>query len=250
VGDGVDYKALYDRVGEVTGWDFGRLHVIEEGREWYFYDKIVEHCDPSTVLLDIGTGGGKKVLQIAPAVLLLVGVDISAEMVRVAQKSLRASQAKNVRFHQMAAQSLRFPENFFDVVSCRQAAFSPAEVARVLRQDGVFLTQQVSEADKLNIKQAFGRGQGFGVPDGTLKERYIAELGELGFDVQTFEYDATEYYQTVEDMIFLLRNTPIIPDLGKDGRDFDTLARLIAENQTDKGIRTNSKRFMIVARRV
>ena len=128
--------------------------------------------------------------------------------------------------------------------------FFSKEVAKVLNADGVFLTQQVSEADKLNIKKAFGRGQAFNEIDGTLKKKYIREIKEAGFsDVQSFEYDAIEYFQRTEDLMFLLKHTPIIPNFGDDKRDFDILNNFIRDNHTDKGIRTNSKRFLIVAKK-
>lgn len=136
------------------------------------------------------------------------------------------------------------------MVCSRHAPFYADEVAKVLINDGIFLTQQVSEGDKSNIKQAFGRGQAFGVPEGTLKDQYISELSQAGFkDIQSFEYDATDYFKTYEDLIFLLKYTPIIPGFGTHENDFDILEKFIETYQTGKGIMTNSKRFMISARK-
>ncbi|MBN1285040.1 MAG: class I SAM-dependent methyltransferase [Anaerolineae bacterium] len=244
----MDYRALYERVGAVTGWDFSRLSVIVEGRAWDFYEQVAGRCDADTLLLDLGTGGGEKLLKIAGAARLLVGVDVACAMLETARRNREAAGAGNVRFLRMDAAALQFPDGFFDVVSCRQGAFDVPEVARVLRPGGVFLTQQVAGGDKLNIKQAFGRGQGYGGhTDGPSQEAYIEAFGALGFDVQAFEYDATEYYATPDDLIFLLHNTPIIPDFGRDAHDFEALARFIDEHTTGKGIKTNSKRYMIIA---
>lgn len=121
--------------------------------------------------------------------------------------------------------------------------------SKIKSDDGIFLTQQVSEDDKLNIKQAFGRGQSYGIQDGTLKNKYMAELREAGFrDIQTFDYDATEWYPSYEDIIFILKHTPIIPNFGQYENDFALLEKFIKEHQDEKGIATNSKRFMITAR--
>ena len=106
----------------------------------------------------------------------------------------------------------------------------------------MFLTQQVSEHDKLNLKEAFGRGQCFGERDGTLKEKYMSELISAGFElVQVREYDVTDYYSTPEDLIFLLKHTPIIPRFGEEEEDFTILQKFINANSSEKGIRTNSK---------
>ncbi|MBD0382944.1 hypothetical protein [Paenibacillus sedimenti] len=150
----------------------------------------------------------------------------------------------------MDAEKIVFPEFFFNVVSCRHSEFYAKEVTKALVNDGVFLTQQVSENDKLNIKQAFGRGQQFNIEEGFLKNKCISELGDAGFnDIQYYEYDATQYFQTYGDLVFFLRYTPVIPNFGQTDSDFAILQEFIDANQTEKGIRTNSKRFMIVAKK-
>jgi ubiquinone/menaquinone biosynthesis C-methylase UbiE len=200
--------------------------------------------------LDIGTGGGEALLTIAEAALLLVGIDHSVGMIETAHANLAESSKSNVRILHMDAAKIDFPDHFFNIVSNRHCSFNTIEVARILASGGFFLTQQVSEDDKFNIKRALARGQSFGVQDGTLKNRCIAELHQAGFnDIQSLDYNATEYYQSYEDLMFLLKHTPIIPHFGENENDFALLAKFISENQTDKGIRTNSKRFMIIAKK-
>jgi hypothetical protein len=114
----------------------------------------------------------------------------------------------------------------------------------------VFLTQQVSENDKFNLKQAFGRGQNFEADEGILKARYLSEFAAAGFsDIQSLEYEVTEYYASYEDLVFLLKYTPIIPNFGQIVDDFAVLDKFIEENRTSKGIMTTSKRFMIIVRK-
>jgi SAM-dependent methyltransferase len=246
----LDYKNFYDRIGKFNGWDFTKVKCISEGVKWNFYSEVSRRCRKSDILLDIGTGGGEALLSIAEFALLLVGIDNSAGMIQAANDNLKKSKKSNVRIFQMDAEKIDFPENFFNVVSNRHSSFNAIEAARVLANDGLFYTQQVSEDDKFNIKQAFGRGQSLGSQDGTLKNKYISELSEAGFsDIQSFEFDAKEYYKNYEDLMFLLIHTPIIPDFGENEKDFAVLEKFIAENQTKKGILTNSKRFMLTARR-
>ncbi|WP_282940227.1 class I SAM-dependent methyltransferase [Paenibacillus sp. RC67] len=245
-----DYKKFYEKVGAINGWDFSRVKSQSEGDKWEFYHEVTQRCKPSDLLLDIGTGGGEALLTILDAAHLLVGIDISDSMIRTANSRLHHAKGKNVRFLQMDAVNLSFPDSFFNVISCRHSEFAAYEVARVLAEDGVFLTQQVAEGDKLNLKQAFQRGQGHGVVDGMLKHQYMHDLQEAGFtDIQSFDYDVTEYYQSYEDLVFTLKYTPIIPNFGQEEHDFERLQAFIQENGTVKGIRTNSKRFMIIARK-
>ncbi|WP_394173040.1 class I SAM-dependent methyltransferase [Guptibacillus hwajinpoensis] len=246
----VEYETFYNKVGKENGWDFSSLQLTSEGVKWDFYDEVTKRVRETDLLLDIGTGGGENLLKIASSSHLLVGIDLSSGMMDTAQSNLQNANVTNVRFAQMSSDSLQFPDSFFDIVSCCHAPFNSKEVSRVLKKEGLFLTQQVSEADKSNMKEAFGRGQSFGVEDGSLKQRYINELLEAGFsDVQSFEYDAIDYFHRPEDVIFLLTHTPIIPQFGEGNEDFHKLNRFIEDNQTDKGIRTNSKRFMILAKK-
>lgn len=245
----LDYKEFYDQVGKLNGWDFSNVKCISEGLKWDLYREVMKICRKSDILLDIGTGGGEAILSIAESVLLLVGIDQSTGMIETATRNSAKSGIPNVRFLKMDAENLDFPDNFFNIVSCRHSEFYAKEIAKVLIKGGTFLTQQVSENDKSNIKEAFGRGQAFGTKAGALKHQYITELSEAGFsDIQSFEFNVIEYYQTAEDLIFLLKHTPTIPDFGRDEADFQILQQFIKENQTEKGIRTNSERFIITAK--
>jgi SAM-dependent methyltransferase len=245
-----EYRIFYDRVGLLNGWDFSKLQCRVEGATANLYEQVKKICKPSDLLLDIGTGGGEAILALRESALLLVGIDRSSGMIQTANNNLRQSGASNVRFIQMDAEKLDFPESFFDVVTCRHSGFSAQQVARVLSPGGTFITQQISEMDKYNLKQAFGRGQSYGESEGNLMRKYRQDLTEAGFaEVQSFEYDAMEYYQTPEDLVFLLKHTPIIPEFGQHREDFEILRAFIADNESDKGILTNSKRFMLKARK-
>jgi ubiquinone/menaquinone biosynthesis C-methylase UbiE len=246
-----DYNAFYERVGQLNGWDFSTMKVISEPLGWNLYDEVIRSTQPSDLLLDIGTGGGEAVLSIVNHAHLLVGIDLAQGMIETAQRNLeKKANCPNVRFVQMDADHLQFPDQFFNVVSCRHSAFKASEVYRVIAEDGVFLTQQVSEYDKVNIAQAFGRGQHFGIEPGTLLERYKMELKQAGFQqIEVREYNITEHYAAPEDLLFLLTHTPIVPHFGELASDQEIFEQFVQDNRDEKGIRTNSARFMITARK-
>lgn len=172
----LEYKDFYDKIGKTNGWDFSHLQITSEGVAWGFYEEVAKRCDGSEVLLDIGTGGGENLINIASSFFFGIGIDISGGMMETAHSNLNKAKLSHVRFTQMSSDHLQFPSDFFDVISCCHAAFFANEAVRVLKREGLFLTQQVSEADKLNLKRAFRRGQSFGEVDGTLKDRYVSEI--------------------------------------------------------------------------
>ncbi|WYP28477.1 class I SAM-dependent methyltransferase [Alkalihalobacillus sp. FSL W8-0930] len=241
-------EEFYNKVGEINGWNFSDLQVELEGVEWDFNEKVREIGKESDTLLDLGTGGGENVIRLAADFLFLIGIDSSQNMIRTAKRNLEKYEISNISFHEMSNHELAFPDQFFHIVTCRHAPFTASEVNRVLKQGGTFITQQVSEEDKLNLKKEFGRGQSYGEQGGKLKQKYKVELKEAGFtSIVELEYNATEYYKRKEDLLFLLNHTPIIPNFLEGSIDIDRFDQFIQTNKTKKGIRTNSKRFLLIA---
>jgi len=107
---------------------------------------LVSSPSPGDVILDVGTGSGLAVRDLCkttPSV-LVVGIDSSEEMIRLARRRAASAGLRNVKFLKMRAEELRFPNDFFDVVvsNCgiNVAHFSQCvkEIFRVLRPGGVF----------------------------------------------------------------------------------------------------------------
>ena len=108
---------------------------------------LVSSPSPGDVILDVGTGSGLAVRELCkttPSVGLVVGIDSSEEMMRLARRRAASAGLRNVKFLKMLAEELRFPDGFFDIVvsNCgiNVAHFSQCvtEISRVLRPGGVF----------------------------------------------------------------------------------------------------------------
>jgi len=243
----MNYKKLYDEVGSRIGWNFDGLKVKVFGKKWNFLDVVKRYALNDHLLLDIGTGSGEKLLKISEFVKNSCGVDNSKNMIIRAKENLEKSGISNTFFFLADAAKLPFKKEVFDIVICRHSPFFVEEVCRVLKTHGVFITQQVMEDDKENIKNVFGRGQSFGIKSGASMGKYIKEL-KKGFDIlRSDTYNADEYY-TEDELIFLLNNTPIIPDFDveKDQKFLEEIKRIY---KTKDGIKTNSSRFLIIARK-
>lgn len=247
----VSYGKLYERVGSVVGWDFSQIEKRTKtiGEKWDFLGIVRNYVTRETVLLDVGTGGGKKLLYVAKFVTRAYGIDNSKGMIATASRNLRESKMSNVEFILADAKNLPFPKESLDVAMCRQAPFCCEEVFYVLKSHGVFLTQQVGEEDKHNIKDVFRRGQSFGEKPGRFMRESVQELKRAGFEISRKDaYNATEYYADMADLIFLLRNTPLIPDfdIEKDERYLEEIEK---RYKTSDGIETNSSRFLMICRK-
>ncbi|WDF04786.1 class I SAM-dependent methyltransferase [Shouchella hunanensis] len=246
--DNQDLSFLYNRVGKEMGWNFTRINAVSSGVKWDFYKLVRDFCSPQDMLLDLGTGGAEQVLTLADAVVRIDAVDNAPEMVKTAERNVQQSKKGNVFLHCLDNKNIGELNRQYDLVTCCHAPFHVQQLKTVMKDGAVFMTQQVSEGDKQNIKEWFNRGQAFNIKDGSLKDRYVKELQTAGYKhVQAYDYDAIEYYQTENDLAFLLEHTPIVGEFGKDKSDYAHLHAFCEHNQTDQGIKTNSKRFMIVA---
>jgi len=175
-----------------VGWDWSHLEdrVVREGTPWGYTERVNGLAADVDAILDLGTGGGEFFSAISPKPRLAVATESYEPNVSVAHERLRAVGAYVVASdgaHDNAEQTfddasgpLPFLDASFDVVIDRHTAFRPAEVARVLRPDGTFLTQQVGGLDCIEIGEVLG-----GVtpcPAPTVDE-YVAQLTGAGFDV-------------------------------------------------------------------
>ena len=127
------------------------------GERAHFYTTSAAHTDPEVlarvvalagpepewIALDIATGAGHTAFALAGHVRMVVGTDLTPEMLREAE-ALRATKGiGNVAFTLADVHHLPFPSATFDLITCRRAAhhFSQiqqalAEMGRTLRDGG------------------------------------------------------------------------------------------------------------------
>jgi ubiquinone/menaquinone biosynthesis C-methylase UbiE len=153
-----ELRRIADSVGEREGWDFSRVRDYTEPTPWDYMEVVQRYLQPSHHVLDVGTGGGEKFLELAPRFGTGIGVDIEPRMIEVAERNRVASRVENVTFRPMRAEVLNFPDATFDVVLNRHSVVQVAEVVRVLKPDGLFITQQVGGRNTQSIFSAFGWG--------------------------------------------------------------------------------------------
>lgn len=246
----VTHNFQYESVGKDIGWDFSDVHVHTEGEKWNFYELVADRLNHDHLWLDLASGSGEKIIPHAERCCLLVGSDITNSMIEKANENIRKSGHGNIRFVQFdASVRIDFPDEFFDIITVRHGPFNPGEVARILKQNGVFLTQQVEYRDKENFRDYFGRHQMM-ESNSLSAAKHARSFKDLEFsDIFLDEYYADEYYEREEDILFLLQHTPIVPDFGQNRPDTDSLKSFVRDNKTEKGIRTNSHRSLLIAKK-
>lgn len=228
-------KEFYNKIGSLMGWDFSRLkYEVIDNSSFQYFDEINSQITEQTILLDIGTGGGEKLTNlISNKCLLKVGTDFSEEMIKVAKEN---NKNNKIRFFKMNSETIKFPNEFFDIICARHMPFNFNEIHRLLNDNGMFFSEQIDEEDCKSLKELFGRGQGYNTKL-KLIDKMRKEVRQQKIEnVEFFEIEQQEYYKTEEDLLFLLKNTPIVPNFGEEKNDYQKFNEYVKKNRTDKGI--------------
>lgn len=169
---------------------------------------------PGERVLDLGAGTGMAALAAAHAVGpdgAVLGVDISPEMLALAEKNAAAAGVDNVRFREGRAEEIPAEDADFDVVIASLSLMyaldregASRECARVLRPGGRLVAAVWAgpdEADIVKFQQAAGRFTPPPVPGvgpGALADPspFLAQLDAVGItatvetETITFEFDS------------------------------------------------------------
>jgi SAM-dependent methyltransferase len=246
----VDLRRIANSVGKRRGWNFSDMNDARDPVPWTYTDVVRRYLRPDGRILDVGTGGGEKLLSFADHVATAVGIDSSAEMVADARSNLAVAGSANVALHLMRAEKLAFDDRRFDVVLNRHSVVCVPEVVRVLRDGGIFITQQVGERNTRKICELFncGVGGGYGQYDPPVA-LLAGQFSRAGCSVEVVaEYDVRYWFLDVESLVFWLQAIPMPEDFDVE-RHWKQVDRIIAEHTTAKGIETNEHRELLVVRK-
>lgn len=133
-----------------AGWNFsyltGRYH--EEIPPWSYEASVRDLAREADSLLDLGTGGGEKLLELKDALPAhTVATEGYAPNVPIARANLEPHGIKVVAYNIDEEARMPFDDDSFPCIIDRHEAFDAVEIARILRPGGVFLTQQVDGRD-------------------------------------------------------------------------------------------------------
>ncbi len=245
-----ELRRIAESVGERRGWDFSRMRDARDPVPWDYLEVVRRYLRPTDRVLDVGTGGGEKLLSLTPYFATAIGIDASVAMVEDAQRNLAASQATNVSFHAMRAEELRCADVSFDVVINRHSVVDVSEAVRVLRYEGTFITQQVGARNTQNICALFGCGVGgeYGQEvesAAALADAFIRAGCRI---VCLADYDVRYWFCDVESLVFWHKAIPMPEDFDIEVH-WQLIEKIIADHGTPQGIETNEHRELLIARK-
>ena len=247
-----------DFYNKVKDWDFSMINYESECLTNWNYEEIVsQNINENTVVLDLGTGGGEKVLKRFPKAKEIIATDFSEEMVKTAKENLvkYGRENENIIFRQMDNLNMDVPDNYFDVVTARHTCTDPKAIFRVLKDGGKLILRGVDKLDCWSLKRLFKKGQAYedNKPISLIDYENILDAGFK--HVELVPIHVREYYKTKEDLLALLYKTPILCDFSEieenDNLSFDIdmnlIDQYIRENTFDKGILLIRRYYGIIA---
>lgn len=281
-----ELRGLLGSLAARQGWDFSCVRDAREPMPWDYVSLVRHYLRPADRVLDIGTGGGERFLELASHFGEGLAVDISPAMIAQAalnrrtpdtvgaesanermsepaseQESEKARQCSvalandahrrgKVRFAVMDAATLGVGGEQFDVVLNRHANVEVAEIVRVLRPGGLFITQQVARRNTLNLLEAFGwTPESFGPGWFQPVDALAAAFEAAGCRVMAqAAYDVRYWFLDVPSLLFWLTAVPLPEPFDLD-RHWRGVNRILDAYTTPQGIETNEHRELLIVRK-
>jgi SAM-dependent methyltransferase len=197
-----------------TGWDFSHLagRMIEDQPPWSYMDRAAAWMGRATAVLDLGTGGGERLLALRPHwPPRVAATEGYAPNLALATQRLAAFGVEVKGADSDESTILPFASESFDLVISRHSAFNAAEVARVLAPGGIFYTQQVHGLSVADLQARFGATPEwpYATPD-----YFAAKLAAAGLTIVSGEeWTGRLTFADVGAIVYYLKAVPwLVPD--------------------------------------
>lgn len=253
----VNEKEFYE---EIKDWDFSMFEIESvKLTNWDLYELLKEITTKDSKILDLGTGGGEKLLKSFPEVKEILGTDYSKEMIKTANKNLKESGRKNISFRLMDNLKMDVEDNYFDVVVARNTVTDPKQIIKCLKPGGYLLLRGVDKYDCHALKLVFEKGQAYEdkKPISIIDYENVIKAGFK--DVELVPIHEREYFKNKFLFKEFLKKVPILDEFseeGLDNKDFyakdiddDLLDEYIKENTEDGRIRLLRRYYGIIAKK-
>ncbi|MGI6366115.1 MAG: class I SAM-dependent methyltransferase [Bacillota bacterium] len=171
-------------IAHIHGWDFSHIHgryTAEDDLPWDFREVIQKYRKDSMKLMDMETGGGEFLLSLHHPNESTAAIEGYPPNVKLCKEVLLPL---GIDFRAAGGcDRLPFSDGSFDIITNRHGDYDAAELRRVLKPNGLFLTPQVgAENDRELVQLLLPHISEVPYPKQYLVERKT-ELLEHGFEV-------------------------------------------------------------------
>jgi ubiquinone/menaquinone biosynthesis C-methylase UbiE len=223
---------------------------LEGNPEKIFKEELLMVSRTEKIALDVGCADGRFTFSVASCFRKIVAVDMSLEMLKLADQFQKEMKITNVSFEKQNAFQTSYEDSTFDLIYSRRGPTPFSEFHRLLKPNGYFVGITIGEKDCRVIKEIFGRGQGYKEWDVSRSETDQQKLKNLGFEILLAQnYFYNEYYASYEDIDLFLQSVPLFEDFDSV-RDKKYLENYESKFKTEKGIKLPRHRIVFVAQKL
>ncbi len=241
------WRAEYAR--PFVGWDFSvfgeRRVSLRRPDTWDYTANVLAAVEGARCMLDMDTGGGEKLADLPRRPPLTVATEGYAPNLALARRRLEPLGMCVLDVRDVSC--LPFGTGQFDLVTNRHGAYDAAELLRVLRPGGRFVTQQVGGRTNRRLHELLGDPTP--VSDWRLAKA-VQELEAAGFHIlEQCEKFPIVRYADVGAVVYYLKAVPWeVPDFSLD-RYFDRLLAMHALIEAEGHLDVGFHQFFIIARK-
>ncbi len=236
------------RSADFSGWDFSWLdgRMTQADPPWDYQALVNTHIQQARSMLDMGTGGGEFLASLPKLPPDTHATESFPPNQPIAEQRLTPLGVTTHNTDEDAP--LPFDDHHFDLVINKHESYDPAEVQRVLKPGGHFITQQVGGLDNLELNQVLEPSQRFPITKWGLTLA-LTKLYETNFTVLRAEKAAlTTAFADIGSVVYYLKAIPwqvegFNPDTHQNGL---VSIHNIIEKQGH--FLTTAHRFLILAR--
>lgn len=185
-----------EKIAHIHGWDFSHIrgkYEEENDLPWSYPDIIGHYLTKDMKLLDIDTGGAEFLLSLKHPHNNLAATESYPPNVKLC-KEILLQLGIDFRESDGCAERYPFDSQTFDIVINRHGDYNEKEIWRILKPNGIFITEQVgAENDRELVKLLFCE-----VPEIPFPKQYL-EITKKSFENAGFTtLEAAEAYRPIK----------------------------------------------------
>lgn len=131
-------------ITHIHGWDFSHIHgryEEENDLPWDYKEIVHDYLSDTKKIMDYDTGGGEFLLSLHHPYPLTFATEGYEPNVKLCKERLLPL---GITFKECSTPGhIPFHDSLFDLIINRHGDFEPKEIHRLLKKDGIFITEQV-----------------------------------------------------------------------------------------------------------
>lgn len=171
-----------ERCGQIQGWDFSHIlgRYEEEEMPWDYASIVRRYLKKNMKLLDCDTGGGEFLLSLRHPHENTAATEGYAPNVQLCRERLLPLGIDLRECNDVS--HMPFADGSFDIIINRHGDFEPSEIKRLLKPNGMFITQQVGSKNDRDLVEMVLPGISLPFPQANLAEQKKAFM-DAGFEI-------------------------------------------------------------------